>query len=32
MSGKRSKQLRRKAKDLLIEWIRTMVPDGEDPQ
>ena len=31
MSGKRSKQLRRKAKDLLIEWIRTMVPDGEDP-
>jgi|TARA_R100001460_G_scaffold12107_1_gene27944 hypothetical protein len=31
MSGKRSKKLRRKAKDLLIEWIRTMVPDGEDP-
>ena len=30
MSGKRSKQLRRKAKDLLIEWIRTMVPEGED--
>ena len=30
MSGRRSKQLRRKAEDLLIEWLRTMVPDGED--
>ncbi len=32
MSGRRSKQLRRRAEDLLIEWIRTMVPEGEDPQ
>jgi hypothetical protein len=31
MSGRRSKQLRRRAEYLLIEWIRTMVPDGEDP-
>ena len=30
MSGSRSKQLRRKAEDLLIERLRTMVPDGED--
>ena len=30
MSGRRSKQLRRRAEDLLIEWLRTMVPDGED--
>jgi len=32
MSGRRSKQLRRRAEDLLIEWIRTMVPEGVDPQ
>jgi hypothetical protein len=30
MSGRKSKQLRRRAEDLLIEWLRTMVPDGED--
>ena len=30
MSGKQSKKLRRKAETLLIEWLRTMVPDGED--
>jgi len=30
MSGKKSKQLRRKAENLLISWIRTMVPEGED--
>ena len=30
MSGKRSKKLRRKAEDLLIAWLRTMVPEGED--
>ena len=30
MSGKKSKQLRRKAEDLLISWLRTMVPEGED--
>ena len=30
MSGRRSKQLRRRAEDLLIEWLRTMIPDGED--
>ena len=30
MSGSRSKKLRRRAEDLLIEWLRTMVPDGED--
>ena len=30
MSGKKSKQLRRKAENLLISWIKTMVPEGED--
>ena len=30
MNQKKSKQLRRKAEDLLIEWLRTMDPDGED--
>ena len=30
MSEKRSKKLRRKAEDLLIAWLRTMVPEGED--
>ena len=30
MSGSKAKQLRRRAEDLLIEWLRTMVPDGED--
>jgi len=30
MSGSRSKKLRRRAEELLIEWLRTMVPDGED--
>ena len=30
MHQRKSKQLRRKAESLLIEWIRTMVPEGED--
>ena len=30
MSGKKSKLLRRKAEDLLIGWIKTMTPEGED--
>ena len=30
MNGRKAKQLRRKAEDLLISWIRTMVPEGED--
>lgn len=30
MSGKKSKLIRRKAEGLLISWIRTMVPEGED--
>ena len=30
MSGSKAKQLRRRAENLLIEWLRTMVPDGED--
>jgi len=30
MNGRKAKRLRRKAEDLLINWIRTMVPEGED--
>ena len=30
MSGKKSKLLRRKAEDLLISWIQSMTPEGED--
>ena len=30
MSQKKSKLLRRKGERLLIEWIRTLVPEGED--
>ena len=30
MNQKKSKSLRRKAEKLLIEWIRSMVPEGED--
>jgi hypothetical protein len=30
MNGRKAKALRRKAEDLLISWIRTMVPEGED--
>ena len=29
MHQRKSKQLRRKAEALLIDWIRTMVPEGE---
>jgi len=30
MNGKKSKRLRRQSKTLLIEWLRTMIPEGED--
>ena len=30
MRGVKAKQLRRRSEDLLIEWLRTMVPEGED--
>tara|TARA_B100001939_G_C16868470_1_gene585213 strand:- start:772 stop:1020 length:249 start_codon:yes stop_codon:yes gene_type:complete len=30
MNGRKAKQLRRRSEDLLIEWLRTMVPEGED--
>ena len=30
MHQRKSKQLRRKAEALLIDWIRTMVPESED--
>jgi len=30
MSGKKYKMLRRKSRELLIEWIKTLVPEGED--
>ena len=30
MNGKKSKRLRRQSETLLIEWLRTMIPEGED--
>jgi hypothetical protein len=30
MNGRKAKRLRRRAEELLISWIRTMVPEGED--
>ena len=30
MNGKKAKRLRRKAENMLIEWLRTMTPDSED--
>ena len=30
MNQRKSKQIRRRAETLLIDWIRTMVPEGED--
>jgi len=30
MNGKKAKEIRRKGENLLIEWLRTMVPEGED--
>ena len=30
MNGKKSKQLKRKAEGMLIDWLRTMIPEGED--
>ena len=30
MNGKKSKAIRRRGKDLLIEWLRSFVPEGED--
>ena len=30
MNGQKAKKLRRKGEQLLIDWLRTMVPEGED--
>ena len=30
MNGKKAKRLRKRATQLLIRWIRSMTPDGED--
>jgi hypothetical protein len=30
MNGRKAKALRTKSRNLLIDWIRTMVPEGED--
>tara|TARA_R100000700_G_C3175297_1_gene150085 strand:+ start:2652 stop:2900 length:249 start_codon:yes stop_codon:yes gene_type:complete len=32
MNGKKAKRLRRRSKELLIEWLKTMVPEGEDSE
>lgn len=30
MNGQKAKKLRRRSEQLLIDWLRTMVPEGED--
>lgn len=30
MNGKKAKKLRRQSEQLLLEWLKTMVPEGED--
>tara|TARA_R100000656_G_scaffold105377_1_gene77523 strand:+ start:564 stop:836 length:273 start_codon:yes stop_codon:yes gene_type:complete len=30
MSGKRNKKLRKKGKQILVEWLHSMLPDTED--
>jgi len=30
MNQKKAKKLRKKSKLLLLEWLRTMIPDGEE--
>ena len=30
MNGRKAKRLRKRAAQLLIRWIRSMTPDGED--
>ena len=30
MNGRKAKRLRKHSKQLLIRWIRSMTPDGED--
>lgn len=30
MNGRRAKEIRRRGKDLLIGWLRSVVPEGED--
>jgi|TARA_R110000782_G_scaffold71903_1_gene144033 hypothetical protein len=30
MNGRKAKALRKHGKDLLIEWLRSVVPEGED--
>ena len=32
MNGKKAKRLRKRGKELLVEWLRAAVPDGEDKQ
>ena len=30
MNGKRAKEVRRKGKQILVEWLRSIIPDEED--
>ena len=30
MNGKKAKKLRKKCKQLMVEWLRSMTPEGED--
>ena len=31
MNGRKSKQIRRQAKQMFIDWLRSMTPEGEEP-
>ena len=30
MNGRKAKALRKRSKELLVEWLRSVVPEGED--
>ena len=30
MNGKRAKELRRRGRQILVEWLRSIIPDEED--
>jgi len=32
MSARRSKKIRKQAKQMFIDWLRTMTPEGEEPK
>ena len=31
MNGRKARALRKRSRDMFIEWLRTMTPEGEEP-